>query len=1010
MSIDNNLKKLIAPICETFGFLTYETLTTYATKVWNKNPEIKHEEVLKDKFIQHVIKKEIINIADEERFKRISKIANSDWSTALIYLKHFKSQNNDHCFQLALALTERDPLELLNSLYRFEMLNSEQYFQILTILVEKVPEAAIKKSYEFIRKLDPIQVLQIWKSLAEQVPKATVEGSYKFEGLDPDHRFQIWEILAEKVPEVTIKNYYLFIKKLDVTHSFQIWQILSEKVPEKVIEKSYEFKNLDPIHSFQLWQILAEKAPEKVIKKADALKKLDPDHKFQIWKILAEKAPKKVIKKADALKKLDPNHSFQILKILAEKAPEDLIKNFSILFSMRKSEQLSIEQIFEVSEMLPLESFAETKPELIVPHFDLFNLSPVGIDNSERCSQLVKILAKNASLLVITNFHQFRDLNSEQHALMLNILNLELIAEKHPVELVRNFEIIKIANKTEALKIIDIIVHKLYGNFPFGLSSHCFLDICGDLIPELKPVFEDLRKIGVSSAGSAIIYMGLISEHPEIQPRLTRLIRAFSKNKILAEEQFFVVRRSLSEHILSNQWETWKNNPLPPKLDLAFFLGDLTLSKLQNTSRNEWSKSLKSASHLFNDRTHKTQLMSFLLSLQRNEKFLRENKETLLQQIFFNPIKKQRTEPGSKKIASKKKEEKQKFAIAKKNNDDEYINRLVLSTALIDLGKASELAIHNSPISLDPLKALFKSVPKDFFGSDYTEHVEESFFKITDSLRAGNAIFTYLGVLNQLNFERFLSGFEYNKSAALETFKQCCLALIENRFSEWRNDTEHLNKIRDNGFDDLVNNYLCDKNEPLMLDSQKHEGWTLSCTGDFSDLMLLGKETGGCLRINGGENRTHILGYISDGKIRALAIKNEKGEQIARFLIRLLWDEANKRPLLLLDKFYSLHGDPLPLKKALLKFAKNKAKELNLYLVSNKKYIQSKNLYKGSLESFSTKGPFEYVDTLDNAGHGVYSIPENTCAILYDPTQELPVENESVDLESSAQHILENHP
>ena len=108
-----------------------------------------------------------------------------------------------------------------------------------------------------------------------------------------------------------------------------------------------------------------------------------------------------------------------------------------------------------------------------------------------------------------------------------------------------------------------------------------------------------------------------------------------------------------------------------------------------------------------------------------------------------------------------------------------------------------------------------------------------------------------------------------------------------------------------------------------------------------------------------------LLGYLLDGKIRALVIKSKEGPDgkiLGRALLKLMWD--GEKPVLYLERFYL--NEPSSLyENALIELAERKAKILGLELVAEKGKGKQ---YEKPLQSLGGPAVFEYSD----ASAGVY--------------------------------------
>jgi hypothetical protein len=161
----------------------------------------------------------------------------------------------------------------------------------------------------------------------------------------------------------------------------------------------------------------------------------------------------------------------------------------------------------------------------------------------------------------------------------------------------------------------------------------------------------------------------------------------------------------------------------------------------------------------------------------------------------------------------------------------------------------------------------------------------------------------------------------------------------------------------------------------LLNPSQRNiptKGWIVVDTDSAEDIQASGTEVlGSCQNIHGSPTHNKcLLSYLLDGKIRMLAVKNANGKIMARCIIRALWDEKEKSPVLFQERTYQAAGVPLEALKALHKMAEKRANDLGIPLISGG--------YKNPLTSLNTKAPFEYVDALAsqnmNINNGKYTI------------------------------------
>lgn len=179
------------------------------------------------------------------------------------------------------------------------------------------------------------------------------------------------------------------------------------------------------------------------------------------------------------------------------------------------------------------------------------------------------------------------------------------------------------------------------------------------------------------------------------------------------------------------------------------------------------------------------------------------------------------------------------------------------------------------------------------------------------------------------------------------------------------------------------------KNDPFHADlmmikdslmrKQSCTEYLLVDSDDPTDLFLCGTEvSGSCQRVDGNPDLNKgLLGYILDGKIRLLALKDkDTGAIVCRSLLRLLWDPSNEVPVLFLVRIYPETASE-ECERAILDLAKAKASAMDLSLISA--YVEIGNSCEGEkYVSLIGPSPYEYVDELRGVvNNGVYEIDDN---------------------------------
>lgn len=208
--------------------------------------------------------------------------------------------------------------------------------------------------------------------------------------------------------------------------------------------------------------------------------------------------------------------------------------------------------------------------------------------------------------------------------------------------------------------------------------------------------------------------------------------------------------------------------------------------------------------------------------------------------------------------------------------------------------------------------------------------------------------------------------------------KETMLSILNGTYWEDIHKTEnnpHLHQIL-TGREDLKEKWMNPPQKALVKDlikdpSQSFKGYTIEVTRDPSDIVLLGDDMNTCMNLNGRISR--VLGLeslMADGKTHSIVARNQQGASIsAETQIQLMWDEEKQRPVLYLEEVNyegSTQGDHT-LEKAIHKYAKRYAKELELDLVScwdahdpTKKLL--KENYEGQVVSTGGSCPVEYLN------------------------------------------------
>lgn len=162
---------------------------------------------------------------------------------------------------------------------------------------------------------------------------------------------------------------------------------------------------------------------------------------------------------------------------------------------------------------------------------------------------------------------------------------------------------------------------------------------------------------------------------------------------------------------------------------------------------------------------------------------------------------------------------------------------------------------------------------------------------------------------------------------------------------------------------------------------------TISESDDPCDLLLIGTEIkGSCQRVNGDAYLNKCLvGYLLNGEIRAITVKDRAGRIVARSVMRLLLD--GDKPVLLQERLYSNTSSSF-VEDALKKWAKDKAEDMGITLVSKEVHHgENEKSYPGKIQYLGGRAPYFYSDAINGAHDGkkMFILPENTFHVLYSP-------------------------
>lgn len=150
--------------------------------------------------------------------------------------------------------------------------------------------------------------------------------------------------------------------------------------------------------------------------------------------------------------------------------------------------------------------------------------------------------------------------------------------------------------------------------------------------------------------------------------------------------------------------------------------------------------------------------------------------------------------------------------------------------------------------------------------------------------------------------------------------------------------------------------------EPIILRDKKESGdyllnhFTVEITSDPQDLLLLGTEVqGSCLSVfNNSNHNKALFGYLINGDVQAIVLKDRKKRIQARAILRLLQNYQG-RPVLFIEKIYANKHKQAWL-EAIVSMAKAKAISMMIPLYSAEPFSPEKSteqlIFKGSRAAY----------------------------------------------------------
>ena len=206
-------------------------------------------------------------------------------------------------------------------------------------------------------------------------------------------------------------------------------------------------------------------------------------------------------------------------------------------------------------------------------------------------------------------------------------------------------------------------------------------------------------------------------------------------------------------------------------------------------------------------------------------------------------------------------------------------------------------------------------------------------------------------------------------------FKAFVLQSMEGSFFENRYKLQagsHLQKVFDESPHLLQGWREGQSLEKIGIEGRQGRLYAVEDTDNPYDLFLIGTEVDGSCQHVSAESSLNkcLMAYVMDGKNRAVLVRDGKTRKIqSRSILRILWDEVEKQPVLLLEKRYGSASAPRESMDWIKELALQRAEKLQLTLVSkhyddwDARSSRIYSLYPNDLISYGSVAPYEYVES-----------------------------------------------
>jgi hypothetical protein len=300
------------------------------------------------------------------------------------------------------------------------------------------------------------------------------------------------------------------------------------------------------------------------------------------------------------------------------------------------------------------------------------------------------------------------------------------------------------------------------------------------------------------------------------------------------------------------------------------------------------------------------------------------------------------------------------------------------------------LEISDTPKDLLKNMKKFDEFVKLFYYKIYPEDIRKSFYEdLSNKIMEKFVSILEIDSKNSKDVNNFLTSFRGKENLITymttiriqpnvkQVFKDFISDNINGTFFKNRYDLKKNNHLRlvFNKRPNLLSEW---KSQVIIAKSTVNKKYTVEDTDNPNDLFLIGTEVmGSCQSVHGDLHYNKaLMGYVMDGKYKTILVRDSKTGKIqSRSMMRILWDTKENHPVLMIERPYSANNAPKESEKWIEDFAKERAKKLNLPLVST--YFgkdTEQGAYKNKLISFGSCCPFEYVDGNRGIATGRYCV------------------------------------